>query len=53
MEDLWRRQEQARSNRKERMCMQLCSVQQVFTVRWKNGKIAESLGPGQKGSGSS
>ena len=53
MDDLRRRQEQALSSREERKCVQNCSMQLVFTVRWKNGKIAKSLGPSQKGSGSS
>ena len=49
--DLWRKQEQRQCSRSEKRCMQLCSMQPVFTAWWKNGRIAMSSSRSKKKSG--
>ena len=39
--------------RKEKKCMQACSLQAVFISWWKNGKIAKNPSPSLKIRGSS
>ena len=48
MKDLWHRREQNRSNRREKMCAQPCSMQPTFTVWWRNGKTAKNLSSSRK-----
>ena len=41
-------QARARSSRKEKKCMQLCSVQPAFLVWWENGRIVQNVRPKSK-----
>ena len=45
MDDFWRRQEQARSSRNKKKCMQPCSMQPAFTVLVKERQDCEELKP--------